>query len=128
VGEDLLNQVRSGKEIKEVAKEKGYSLEETGFFTRTAGVIPKIGPAGEFMGILSSLTEKNPISKEVLRTKDGFSVVTLLAFKLADQNQFQSVKNTLENKLINQKQEEYFQNWLSQLRSKAKIDINKELP
>jgi peptidyl-prolyl cis-trans isomerase D len=128
VGEDLLNQVRSGKEIKEVAKEKGYSLEETGFFTRTAGVIPKIGPAGEFMGILSSLTEKNPIPKEVLRTKDGFFVVTLLASKLADQNQFPSVKNTLENKLINQKQEEYFQNWLSQLRSKAKIDINKELP
>jgi peptidyl-prolyl cis-trans isomerase D len=128
VGEDLLNQVRSGKEIKEVAKEKGYSLEETGFFTRTAGVIPQIGPAGEFMGILSSLTEKNPIPKEVLRTKDGFFVVTLLASKLADQNQFPSVKNTLENKLINQKQEEYFQNWLSQLRSKAKIDINKELP
>ena len=36
VSEDLLNQIRSGKEIKEVAKEKGYSLEETGFFTRTA--------------------------------------------------------------------------------------------
>jgi parvulin-like peptidyl-prolyl isomerase len=128
VGEDLLNQVRSGKEIKEVAKEKGYSLEETGFFTRTAGVIPKIGPAGEFMGILSSLTEKNPIPKEVLRTKDGFLVVKLLASEPADQNQFPSVKKTLENKLINQKQEEYFQNWLSQLRSKAKIDINKELP
>jgi parvulin-like peptidyl-prolyl isomerase len=127
VSEDLLNQIRSGKEIKEVAKEKGYSLEETGFFTRTAGVVPKIGPAGEFMVTLSSLTERNPIPKEVLRTKDGFFVVKLLASEPADQNKFPSVKKNLENRLINQKQEEYLQNWLSQLRSKAKIDINKEL-
>jgi peptidyl-prolyl cis-trans isomerase D len=127
VSEDLLNQIRSGKEIKEVAKEKGYSLEETGFFTRTAGVVPKIGPAGEFMVTLSSLTEKNPIPKEVLRTKDGFFAVKLLTSEPADQNKFPSVKKNLENRLINQKQEEYLQNWLSQLRSKAKIDINKEL-
>ena len=127
VSEDLLNQIRSGKEIKEVAKEKGYSLEETGFFTRTAGVVPKIGPAGEFMVTLSSLTERNPIPKEVLRTKDGFFVVKLMASEPADQNKFLSVKKNLENRLINQKQEEYLQNWLSQLRSKAKIDINKEL-
>jgi peptidyl-prolyl cis-trans isomerase D len=127
VSEDLLNQIRSGKEIKEVAKEKGYSLEETGFFTRTAGVVPKIGPSGEFMVTLSSLTERNPIPKEVLRTKDGFFVVKLLASEPADQNKFPSVKKNLENRLINQKQEEYLQNWLSQLRSKAKIDINKDL-
>jgi peptidyl-prolyl cis-trans isomerase D len=127
VAEDLLNQIRSGKEIKEVAKEKGYSLEETGFFTRTAGVIPKIGPAGEFMGILSSLTKKNPIPREVLRTKDGFFVVKLLSSEPADRNKFPSVKKNLGNRLINQKQEEYFRNWLGQLRSKAKIDINKDL-
>jgi peptidyl-prolyl cis-trans isomerase D len=127
VAEDLLSQLRSGKEIREVAKEKGYSLEETGFFTRTAGVIPNIGPAGEFMGILSSLTEKNPIGKEVLRTKEGFFILKLLASQPADQNQFSSVKKNLENRLINQKQEEYFRNWLAQLRSKAKIDINKDL-
>jgi len=127
VSEDLLNQIRSGKEIKEVTKEKGYSLEETGFFTRTAGAVPKIGPAGEFMVMLSSLTERNPIPKEVLRTKDGFFVVKLLVSEPADQNKFPSVKKNLENRLINQKQEEYLQNWLSQLRSKAKIDINKEL-
>jgi peptidyl-prolyl cis-trans isomerase D len=127
VAEDLLNQIRSGKEIKEVAKEKDYSLEETGFFTRTAGVIPKIGPAGEFMGILSSLTKKNPIPREVLRTKDGFFVVKLLSSEPADRNKFPSVKKNLGNRLINQKQEEYFRNWLGQLRSKAKIDINKDL-
>ena len=127
VAEDLLNEVRSGKEIREVAKEKGYSLEETGFFTRTAGVIPNIGPTGEFMGILSSLTEKNPVGKEVLRTKEGFFILKLLASQPADQDQFPSVKKNLETRLINQKEEEYFRNWLSQLRSKAKIEINKDL-
>jgi len=125
--EELLNQIRTGKNIKEVAKEKGYPLEETGLFTRTAGVVPKIGPAGEFMGILASLTEKNPVAKEVIRTKDGHFVVRLTGYEPADQSKFQSVKKNLEKRLSYQKQEEAFQNWLEQLKAKAKIEINKDL-
>ncbi len=127
VAEDLLNQIRPGKNIREVAREKGYSLEETGFFTRTAGVVPKIGPTRELMGTLASLTEKNPVPKEVIRTKEGYFVVRLSGYEPADQSKFQSVKKNLEKRLSNQKQEEAFQNWLDQLRSKAKIDINKDL-
>jgi peptidyl-prolyl cis-trans isomerase D len=126
VAEDVLNQIRTGKSMKEVAREKGYPLVETGFFTRTAGVVPKIGPSREFMGILASLTEKNPIPKEVIRTKDGYFVVRLSGHEPADQSKFQSVKKNLEKRLSYQKQEEAFQNWLSQLRSKAKIDINQD--
>lgn len=126
VAEEFLNQIRAGKNIREEAREKGYPLAETGFFTRTAGVVPKIGPAREFMGILASLTEKNPVPKEVIRTKDGYFVVTLSGHEPADQSKFESVKKTLEKRLSYQKQEETFQNWLSQLRSKAKIDINKD--
>jgi peptidyl-prolyl cis-trans isomerase D len=127
VAEELLNQIRTGKNIREVAKEKGYPLEETGLFIRTAGVVPKIGPAREFMGILATLTEKNPIPKEVIHTKEGYFVVRLSGYEPADQSKFQTVKKTLEKRLSYQKQEEAFQGWLSQLRSKAKIDINKDL-
>jgi peptidyl-prolyl cis-trans isomerase D len=125
--EDLLNQIRKGKNIRDVAREKGYPLEETGFFTRTAGVVPKIGPAREFMGILASLTEKNPVPKEVIRTKDGYFIVRLSGYEPADQNKFQSVKKNLEKRLSYQKQEEALQNWLEQLKAKAKIEINKEI-
>jgi peptidyl-prolyl cis-trans isomerase D len=127
VAEEFLNQLRTGKNIRDVAREKGYPLAETGFFTRTAGVVPKIGPAREFMGILASLTEKNPAPKEVIRTKDGYFVVTLSGHEPADQSKFQSVKKNLEKRLSYQKQEEAFQNWLGQLRSKTKIDINKDI-
>ncbi len=127
VAEDLLNQIRTGKNIREIAREKGYSVEETGPFTRTGGVVPKIGPAREFMGILASLTEKNPAPKEVIRTKDGYFVVKLSHQEPADQSKFESVKKNLEKRLSYQKQEEAFQGWITQLRSKAKIDINKEL-
>ena len=127
VAEEFLNQIRTGKNMREVAREKGYPLTETGFFTRTAGVVPKIGPAREFMGILASLTEKNPAPKEVIRTKDGYFVVRLSGHEPADQGKFQSVKKNLEKRLSYQKQEEAFQNWLGQLRSKTKIDINKDI-
>ena len=127
VAEDLLKQIRTGKNIREVAREKGYPLEETGFFTRTAGMVPKIGPTREFMEILASLTEKNPIPKEIIRTKDGYFVVRLSGYEPAEQNKFQSVKKNLEKRLTYQKREEAFQNWLNQLRSKAKIEINKDV-
>ena len=127
VAEDLLSQIRKGKVLNQIGKERGLQMEETGFFNRTGGVVPKIGPAGEFMGMLSSLTEKNPIPKEVLRTKDGYFVVRLSAFEPADQNKFLSIKKDLEKRLIYQKGEEFFQNWLGQLRAKAKTEINKEV-
>jgi len=127
VAEDLLKQIQTGKSMKDLAKDRGLQVEETGFFTRTAGVVPKIGPARELMGILASLTEKNPIPKEVIRTKDGYFVVRVAGYEPADQTKFQSVKKNLEKRLSYQKQEEAFQNWLSQLRSKAKIDINKDI-
>ena len=127
VAEEFLNQIRTGKNMREVAREKSYPLAETGFFTRTAGVVPKIGPAREFMGILASLTEKNPVPKEAIRTKDGYFVVRLSGHEPADQSKFKSVKKNLEKRLSYQKQEEAFQNWLGQLRSKTKIDINKDV-
>jgi peptidyl-prolyl cis-trans isomerase D len=127
VSEDLLGQIRAGKSMKEVAKDRGIQMEETGFFTRAGGLIPKIGPAEEFMTTLSSLTEKSPSPKEVFRTKDGYFVVKLSGSEPADQSKFPSLKKDLQKRLLYQKQEEFFQNWLQQLRAKAKIEINKDV-
>jgi peptidyl-prolyl cis-trans isomerase D len=127
VAEDLLNQIQAGKSMKELAKDQGIQMEETGFFTRAGGVVPKIGPVGEYTATLSSLTEKSPSPKEVLRTKDGYFVIRLSGLEPADQSKFSSMKKDLQKRLIYQKQEEFFQNWLQQLRAKAKIDINKDI-
>jgi len=127
VAEDLLGQIRAGKSMKEVAKDRGIQMDETGLFTRAGGLVPKIGPAEGFMATLSSMTEKSPLPKEVFRTKDGYFVVKLSDLEPADQSKFPSVKKDLQKRLIYQKQEEFFQNWLQQLRAKAKIDINKDV-
>jgi hypothetical protein len=127
VADDLFNQIREGKTIKEIAKKESFRVEETGFFIRTQELIPRIGPAGEFMSLLASLTEKSPVPKEVLRTREGYFVVKLSAVEQADKNKFSAAKKNLEKRLIYQKQEEFFQNWLSQLRTKAEIEINKDL-
>jgi peptidyl-prolyl cis-trans isomerase D len=127
VAEDLLSQIRAGKSMQEVAKDRGIQMEETGFFTRAGGMVPKIGPIGEFTATLSTLTEKNPTPKEVLRTKDGYFIVRLSGLAPADQSKFSSMKADLQKRLIYQKQEEFFQNWLQQLRAEAKIEINKDV-
>mgnify|MGYP005850582677 FL=1 len=127
VAEDLLHQIRRGKNLREAAREKGYASEETGFFMRTAGVVPRIGPSREFMETLASLTEKNPVPKDVIRTKDGYFVLRLSGYEPADQSKFPSVKENLEKRLRNQKREESLRNWVEQLKSNAKININKDL-
>jgi len=127
LAEDLLNQVRKGKSLRELGKEKGFPIEETGPFVRNAPVIPKIGPAKDSMEMLPSLNEKNRIPKEVIRTKDGFFVFSLLDLEPADPNRFLSIKKNLEKRVIYQKQEEFFQTWLKDLRKKAKIEVNQKM-
>jgi parvulin-like peptidyl-prolyl isomerase len=127
VAEELLKQIQSGKTLREVGQGRGFPAEETGFFTRGSGVVSKIGPSTEFASALASLTEKNPVPKEVLRTKDGYFVVRLLASEPADESKFSSSKANLERRLAFQKQEEFFRNWLEQLKAKSKIDINSDV-
>jgi len=79
------------------------------------------------MTSLASLTEQKPLPKEPFLTKEGYFVVRLLASEPADQNKFESVKKSLEKRLIYQKQEEFYRNWLQHLRTKASVEINKEV-
>ncbi len=125
--EEILQQARSGKAFQEIVKGKGYPIEETGFFNRSGGVIPKIGPVGEWMASLSSLTEKQPFPKEPFKTKEGYFVVKFHRSEPADRNKFESVKKNLEKRLTYLKQEEFFKNWLQNLRNKAKVEINKDI-
>ena len=124
--EESLDEIRKGKTLEEVAREKNLRVEETGLFARTAGVVPKVGPATEFTDTLASLTDKHPVPKGVIRTKEGYFVVKLLTVEPADLSKFPSARATLEKRLLAQAQEVVFQNWLSQLKSKAKIEINKD--
>jgi len=125
--EEILNQMKTGKEFRKAIEGKSYTIEATGFFGRAGGVIPKIGPAGEWMASLASLTEQKPLPKEPFRTKEGYFVVRLLASEPADRNKFESVKKNLEKRLIYQKQEEFYRNWLQHLRAKASVEINKDV-
>lgn len=127
VAEEFLDLIKKGKSLTEVAKEKGVQVEQTGPFPRNAPVIPKIGPAKDLIEILSSLTEKNRISKEVIRTKEGFFVVALSDLEPADPNRFPSISKNLEKRVLYQKQEEFLQTWLKDLRRKAKIEINQKM-
>ncbi len=123
----LLKQIQDGKDIREAAKANSYPVEETGFFTRTTGAIPKIGPIKEPGALLAPLTEKDPVPKDVFQTKDGYFVARLSSTEPADQTRFAAAEKGVEARLINQKQEEFFQNWIKELRSRAKIDINPDV-
>jgi peptidyl-prolyl cis-trans isomerase D len=127
MAEDLLKQLQGGKDIREVAKAAGLSPGETGPFQRTAGAIPKIGPVKDAANLLAPITDKNPLAKTPFETQEGYFVVRLLTVEPADQKRFPEMSKTIEQRLSSLKQEEFFQRWLDQLKTKAKIDINKDI-
>jgi peptidyl-prolyl cis-trans isomerase D len=127
VADELLKQAQAGKDLKEFGREKGIQADETGFFVRSAGVIPKIGPAQDFMGNLASLSDKSPVPKEALKTQEGIFVIKLAGVEAADPAKFEQVRKDLDQKLRYQKQETFFANWMAQLKGKAKIEVNPEI-
>jgi hypothetical protein len=122
-----MKELNEGKGIEELARKKGFRVGETGFFTRASGVIPNIGPGIELMGTLSTVTEEHPVPKEFLQTKDGLFVVKLVAWEAADESKFSEQKDDLKRSLIFQKQENFFNDWLEYLKTRADIEVNKEL-
>jgi hypothetical protein len=127
VAEDVLKQIQAGKSMREAAQERGLPAEETGLFLRSSGVVPKVGPVGESGRELASLTEKNPVPKEVLKTPEGYFGVKLIGREPADETKFPSAKQDLERRLAYQKQEQFFKSWLDRLRQNAQIEMNKDI-
>ena len=127
VGEDLLKKIRGGKDIREVAREAGLSVEETGFFTRTAGGHSKDRTREGFGTHSGDPHGEEPSFQRGAPDQGRLFYCPALSRRACGSNKFGSLQKDLEKRLNSQKQEEFFQNWIAQLKSKATIDINQDV-
>lgn len=103
----------------------GISLQETGPFGFAAsGDIPKIGKAPQVMEAAFSLTTAAPSPNAPIQIGSRW-----IAFKLKDRIEgstadFQNAKEQIKQLMLPQKQKEAMEQWLGELKKKAKIKVN----
>jgi peptidyl-prolyl cis-trans isomerase D len=103
----------------------GAQLKETGSFGYSAaGSVPNIGASPELMEQSFTLTAADPVAKKAVKVGDRWYAVKLKARIEAPTTALASESEKIKQNLLPKKQQEAQDNWLKELRSKAKIEVN----
>ncbi|MFQ5329768.1 MAG: SurA N-terminal domain-containing protein [Thermodesulfobacteriota bacterium] len=121
----ILNALNEGKSIEDIASAEKLTLNESGFISKVDGSIPGIGKnIGEKEGLFT-LTEETPHYPEPLQYGSTFYIFSLKGSREADQKLFEAKREELRKRLLTKKQEEAMTAWITEMRSKAKIEVNR---
>lgn len=122
----VLKRLKQGEDLQKLASKEGYAKGESGFITKAQGYIASIGLYVGDKPDIFSLTKDNPYYSQAVPQGNKFYIFKLKEIKEADKSEFEARKNEIKNRLFQQKHQEALNKWLDDLKSKAKIEINKE--
>ncbi len=109
------------KGLTKAAKAHGISTSETGFFKRTSpaagGKLPM-----EVAKMTKGLYAKRPLLEEPVRSGDAWFVLAFKAAKEADMDGFAASEEALKKRILNDKENMAFSQWLKTLRERAEIE------
>jgi peptidyl-prolyl cis-trans isomerase D len=123
-GNTLLDQLKKETNLAALARENKLTLEETGWFSRTAQQIPKVGELRELTAGGLALSAQKPIPDRIF-TQNG--TVFVLAFKNrqeADMAEFEKNKETLMQQALAEKRQRLLLKFKDDLKSKARIEVH----
>ena len=123
---DMLKAMREGQTLTEVGQTKGLVPQATGGFKKGEAV-PGIGFDQGLAAAAFSLSSENPLPEAPVRGEQGVFVFRLLERRLPDAQSGLAEMDTLKQQLRQRKQRDVYQNWMTQARSQAEIEIDREL-
>jgi peptidyl-prolyl cis-trans isomerase D len=118
--------VEKGETFTATAADFKIDPLETGLFGRT-GSIPQIGYEPQIQQQAFQLTLDKPMFPEVIQGRQGWYVLRLKGRQSPENEGFTKEKSDIVKRMTEQKKQTTFQSWLEDLRSRGKIEINKEL-
>ncbi len=122
---EILDQLKQGKDIKEIAKKEGLRIKETGWFSREK-------PYGEFAGnmklfeLIFSRNKKNPFPDSPVEMRGKWLVFKVVDWKPAEKNDLDKDKDRIYAMLLAQKKQILWEAWVEQMKKEADIEILKE--
>lgn len=124
---ELLADLRAGKSLEELGQALQTQVEQTGFFSRTSS-IPKLGRP---LDVISEVFRMNVGDARVFTLQDKPAVVLLKERTGFDAEAYAKEKDELRQRVLLQKREQFFAQWLSDLRRMAEeskiVSLNQRL-
>ncbi|MBI2359036.1 MAG: peptidylprolyl isomerase, partial [Deltaproteobacteria bacterium] len=122
----LLEEIRKEKDLQAVARRHGLRVEDTGWFTRSAPDIPKIGTLKEVQPATLPLSRYQPIAERVYAQGVAAYVLALKASQDADPALFAKEEVRLREELLAEKRQRALEQFVESLKAKARIQIRPE--
>lgn len=118
IGQQMVQEIRGGKSLEEVASERGLSVQQAGPITRT-GFNPAFGQANAATGAAFGA----PIGEvsDVVDTPGGLFIIRPTQRTEASREQFELQKDQLRQMALFQLQQEAVSRWMDDLREQATI-------
>jgi len=116
---EVLEKLRKGAEVKSLAAQERFKVEETGLFERGTDP-PKMGTSEELRKALATLSLNNPYPENPIFLDGKYWILHLKKKKDIDLAQFNSQKENYRLALLQQKQEILLTQWLDELLEQAK--------
>ena len=121
----VLEEIKKGKKLEEVARNCNEKVENTGLFS--PGWIPKVGFDLKVEKDLFSLTTKQPLLNYVAKINGKFYVFFLKERKDVDESLYEKEKDNFKKRFLEQRRAIVFNTWLRKLRERAKIEIKENV-
>ncbi len=124
--EAFVKKVATGESFTQAAAAFHLEPMDTGFFSRT-GTIPQIGYEPQIQQDAFELTMEKPLLEKAVKGRRGWYALQLKTRQAPDETAFAKERVSVIKRLTEQKKQAAFDGWLQDLKTKSKIEINKEL-
>ncbi|MEJ2642442.1 MAG: SurA N-terminal domain-containing protein [Desulfosarcinaceae bacterium] len=123
VAEGVLEAARAeGSDLAKATAAKGFKLKSTGVFKRNDS-IPGIGYERDLAQAAFALTNQNPLADKVFKAAKGYYLIALKDRETADPSGFDEQKETIRQRLLQQKQNTIYKQWLADAKARSEIVI-----
>lgn len=122
---EFLSGLKKGKLMSAQRAKYGLQLSSTGFFKRNEPV-PDIGLERGIIEAAFKLSNKIKLPEKVIKGRKGYYVISFKERKEAAPEGFVKEKANIKEGLLRQKRIKTFDEWLTQIRNKSKISIEKD--
>jgi len=122
--EDILKEADKYKrpDFSQIAKNLNIEIHQTPVFAR-GQYLPSIGIAKDFQDAAFSLNQENKISG-VVETSKGYCILHLDESIPIDGDEYKKIKEDFSAKILMQKKNSVFSDFVSQLKARANLDNN----
>jgi peptidyl-prolyl cis-trans isomerase D len=122
----LLDRLKKGESLAQVAAASGLPVKESGFFTRFEGLEGQ-RQAEVLTSAAFLLSKERPYPDQPLPWQDKYYLLAFKERRAANLAEFQKDREKMMNQFLEQKKQELFYAWLDAERRQAKIKVY-ELP